>query len=188
MRTSPSGPWMPFDADEFFTTDPPAFVWCATIREKSIIEIAARDKFIDGKGNMAIRPFFLFNVADKSGEEIDQGSLIRYLAEMIWFPQAATSDYLTWTQLDTSHAKVTMQYQGMKVSGIYEFNSDGLVSGFEAKRFRDIGTKYQLQTWVARVLEYRSFNGVMLGYKTEVTWKSRQGDFTWLRLDIVSVE
>jgi hypothetical protein len=39
MRTDSSGNWMPFDAEQYFTIDPPGFVWNAHIHTGKFIDI-----------------------------------------------------------------------------------------------------------------------------------------------------
>ncbi|HEX8039943.1 MAG TPA: DUF6544 family protein, partial [Chryseosolibacter sp.] len=88
MRTRPDGKWMPFQAREYFSINPPSFVWTAKANAAPLIPIAGRDKYEDGKGNMLIKPLFLFTAADRSGDEIDESTLLRYMAEIAWFPHA----------------------------------------------------------------------------------------------------
>lgn len=74
---------------------------------------------------MLIKILSLFTVADSKGKEIDQGSLLRYLAETMWFPTAALNEYLYWEEMDQYNAKVTMTYDEITASGIFTFNDIG---------------------------------------------------------------
>lgn len=179
---------MPFEAVEYFSIDPPAFVWHATIKPGRLIHLAGRDKFINGQGNMLIKPLSLFTVANSSGEEINQGTLLRYMAEMAWFPQAAVSDYLRWEPINDHQARVTMDFSGISASGIYLFNDDGDVAGFEADRYGDFEGVFRKERWAINVTGYKVFNGSRMGYASEVTWKLKEGDFTWLRLELTDID
>jgi hypothetical protein len=110
------------------------------------------------------------------------------MAELMWFPHAAVSDYLDWEQLDENHARVTMNYGDVSASGIYSFNKNGLPVGFEAERFGDFKGKYSKETWSVATTGYRYFEGLPIGNKSEVTWKLKDGDFTWLKLEITDIE
>ena len=44
MRTKPDGSWMLVEAEQYFTTEKPAFVWKANIQAASLLHIAGRDK------------------------------------------------------------------------------------------------------------------------------------------------
>lgn len=188
MRTDAHSDWMPFEAEQYFTIDPPGFVWNATIHTDKFIDIVGRDKYENGKGNMLIKAASLITIANSRGNEVDQGTLIRYMAEMAWFPQAAVSDYLDWEQIDNSHARVTMSYNGVTASGIYTFNKDGFPIGFEAERFGDFNGKYSKETWSVTTTGYKYFNGMPIGNASEVTWKLKEGDFTWLKLVITEID
>lgn len=188
MRTKPGSKWMPFEAVQYFSIDPPAFVWNAKIKAAPLFTIAGRDRFKDGKGNMLIKPLYIFTAADNRGEEIDQGTLLRYMAEMAWFPQAAVSKYLRWEFIDDHHARVTMSYGGTSASGVYRFNDDGTFAGFEALRYGDFEGTYRMEKWFVAATGYRSFNGILIGSENEVTWKLKEGDFTWLKLEITRID
>ena len=188
MRTKAGGKWMPFEAVQYFSIDPPAFIWSAKIRAARLFTIAGRDKFQDGKGNMLIKPLYMFTAADSRGEEINQGTLLRYMAEMAWFPQAAGSKYLRWEFIDDHHARVIMSYGGTTASGVYRFNDDGTFAGFEALRYGDFEGTYRMEKWSVATTGYRSFNGILIGNKNEVSWKLKEGDFTWLKLEITGMD
>lgn len=188
MRNDSTSKWMPFDAEQYFTIDNPAFVWSATIHANPLLDIVGRDKYENGKGNMLIKAASLIPIANSSGHEIDQGTLIRYMAEMIWFPHAAVSDYVTWEQLTNQRARVTMNYGGVTATGIYTFNDDGFPSRFDADRYYGFEGTYSKQTWSIKITGYRYFNGLPIGSNSEVTWKLKEGDFTWFRLEVTDVE
>lgn len=88
MRTQPGQKWMPVVAEQYFTTQPPAFLWYATMRPFPLVWISGIDRFSDGHGSMRIKLLSFIPLGDARGSEIDQGELQRYLLEMGWFPTA----------------------------------------------------------------------------------------------------
>lgn len=188
MRTRPEGKWMPFQAREYFSINPPSFVWMAKTRAAPLIPIAGRDKYQDGKGHMLIKPLFLFTAADRSGDEIDQSTLLRYLAEMAWLPQAAVSKYLKWESLGELRSRVTMSYEGVSASGVYHFNADGTIARFEAQRYFDRGGVYSKEIWAVTVGGYKIIDNKFLPSSCQVTWKLKEGDFHWLDMEVAAVE
>jgi hypothetical protein len=188
MRTTTESEWMSFDAEQYFTIDPPGFVWNATIHADKIIDIVGCDKYENGKGNMLIKAVSLIPLGNSSGKEIDQGSMIRYMAEIIWFPYAAVSDYLDWEEIDSTHARVTMRYNDITASGIYTFNKDGLPIGFEAQRYGEFNGKFSKEIWSVATTSYRDFESIPIGTASEVTWKLKDRDFMWLKLIITDIE
>ncbi len=95
MRTKPEQhKWIEANAEQYFTVNKPAFIWKVNMDIMPMLPVTGRDKFVDGKGQMKIKLFSLFNIANDSGEKIDEGALQRYLAEICWFPSAALSSYI----------------------------------------------------------------------------------------------
>lgn len=188
MRNKPDGSWMPFEAEQYFIVDRPAFIWKADVESSPLFSFTAEDKYVDGSGTMLIKLFSMIRVAEGRGKEMDQGSMLRYLAEMIWFPSAALNDYVRWKEIDSVSALATMNYGGITASGIFSFDPKGDIVNFKAQRYGEFNGKYSLETWSIAMTDYRSFDGIMIPSSGEVTWKLRTGDFTWLKLDITELE
>ena len=188
MRTKPARAWMPFTAVQYFTVAPPAFNWQVNVQAAPLLSLAGRDQYANGRGHMLIKLLALFPVADAKGPETDQGSMVRYLAETIWFPTAALSDYLTWEALDAASARVTMSYGGVTAAGVFRFNAQGDVISFEAQRYGEFDGTYSLETWFITMTGWKTLQGIRIPYASEVAWKSKAGDFTWLKLEITELE
>jgi len=137
---------------------------------------------------MQIKALSLIPVVDAHGPEIDQGTLLRYLGEMIWFPTAALSDYLSWEEVDAHSAKVIMNYGGVSASGIYQFNEQGDISSFKAQRYMEKNGQYSLEDWGAVVTSYKEFNGIRIANKGQVIWYLNSGAFTWYQYEILQVD
>lgn len=137
MRTKEGGNWLPFEAEEYFSTEPPAFIWNATMRPLPFLQIKGRDKYVDGKGNMYIKLLPVTQIADATGPEMDQGTLLRYLNEIMWFPTAYLSKYIVWEAIDNNSAKATMSYKGVTASAVVYFNEKGEFINFVADRYMD---------------------------------------------------
>ncbi|WP_258360175.1 DUF6544 family protein [Moorella sulfitireducens] len=188
LRLKEGQQWMHADAEQYFTVEKPGFIWKAKIKAAPLLHIAGRDKYQAGMGNMLIKALSLITVADASGEEIDQGTLLRYLAETVWFPTAALSSYITWEEIDANSAKVTMSYGGITASGIFTFNEKGEIINFVAKRYGEFDGQYRLETWSVPVQDYREFNGIKVPTRGQVIWKLESGDFNWYHFEVTEIE
>jgi hypothetical protein len=187
MRSKPSAGWMNFSAVQYYTVDPPAFIWNSKINAGSMVTIAGRDKFGNGKGNMLIKPFYIYTLANATGEEIDQGTMLRFMGELIWFPEAAVMDYFHWEEVDSTSAALSMTYNGVRARGTFTFNENGLVKSFSAQRFGDFDGEFRKETWEVQVTEHKVINGHLIGSKCDVIWKLKEGDFTWLTLEVKDI-
>lgn len=187
MRTTPDGKWMPVEAEQWFKTEKPGFIWIADVKYAPGIHFAGRDKYENGKGHMLIKS--IIPVADAKGKEVDQGAMVRYLVEIVWFPSAALNDYIQWEQIDSTTAKATMTYGGITASGLFKFDANGDVINFEAKRYYDRKGGATLEDWFIQVEpnSYKEFEGVRVPTRSAVTWKLKEGDFTWYKLEITDI-
>jgi hypothetical protein len=188
MRSKPSAKWMNFSAVQHYTIDPPGFIWNSEINAGPMITIAGRDKFENGKGNMLIKPLHVYTLANTSGPEIDQGTMLRYMGELIWFPEAAVMDYFEWMEIDSTSAVLLMTYNGVSAKGTFTFDETGLMKSFSALRFGDFAGDFRKEKWEVRITEHNVINGHLVGSKCEVTWKLNEGDFTWLRLEVKDIK
>ncbi len=187
MKTAPEGKWIPFEAEQYNTINPPGFIWRTEMEAMAGVKMTGRDRYVDGRGQMLIKLLGWFPVADAGGPETDQGAMLRNLAEICWFPGAALSDYIQWEQPDSLSAKATMTNGGITASGIFHFNPEGDMTGFEARRYYYRKTGATLEDWAIVNTGFKEFNGVRIPYKSEVAWKLAEGDYTWLRLEIVEL-
>lgn len=187
LRTKPGSRWMPFRAVQVFSIDPPAFVWQAHVQMAPLLTIAARDTYLEGQGQMLVKPLYLFTAANSSGPEINQGSLVRYMAEMMWFPHAATSPYVRWEALNSNQARITMEYAGTAASGVYSFDELGNVKAFEAPRYGEFEGQFRKELWHVSTTVYKEIGGQTIGTASELTWKLPEGDFTWLRVEVTDI-
>ena len=190
MRTTPGGNWMPVEAEQWFTPMRPGFFWAADVRAAPGFYLVGRDRYSEGKGHMLIKMLSLFPVADAKGPETDQGSMLRYLAETVWFPSGALHESIQWEQLDSSSAKATMNWGGITASGIFRFDAKGDPLSFEAKRYYDREEGATLEDWFIRIEPngIREFGGIRIPSRSAVSWKLKEGDFNWFNLEITELE
>jgi len=181
-------PWMPFEATQYYTTDPPAFIWSVKMKAWPLISVRGRDMYQEGKGNMLIKIPPFFTIADARGAEIDQGVLVRYLNEIMWFPSAYLADYIHWEPIDSSSARATMTYRGITASATLTVNNKGELVNFVAQRYFTLDDQYSLETWSTPLKEYREINGYKLPVKGEGIWHLSSGDFPYIRLEIVDIQ
>lgn len=188
MRTSPTGAWMNFTAEQFNTTDEPGFIWKARASFAPLIEIAARDKYVGGKGNMLIQLQSLYPIANAKGATIDQGSMLRYLAEICLFPTAVVSQYIHWETLDSLSARATMTFGGVTASGVFRFNAGGDMMSFEAQRYYDRKDGATLENWLCVSKGWKDFHGIRITNSFDIIWKLKVGDYFWLNVEITDME
>jgi hypothetical protein len=188
MRTGPDKPWMPVAAEQYFSVDPPGFVWSVKTRMMRVLPIAGRDRYADGHGHMLIKVASLITVADGVGPEIDQGTLLRYLGEIVWFPSAALSDAISWEAIDERSARATMRYAGVTASAVFAFDERGRFASLTADRYMSGEGGSRLEKWVIPATEWRTIRGIEMPVRGNAVWKLAGGDFDYYRWEILDVE
>ena len=180
--------WKAADAEQYTVMDIPAFIWTVNMNMTPLIKIKGRDKFVDGKGEMLIKINSLFNVVNEKGGRMDEGTLQRYLGELVWFPSLALSPYIAWEAIDDYSAKASMNYKGTTGSGTFYFDEEGDFTKFIALRFKGNEVDAKRYPWVLTVDDYAVFEGIKVPSKMKATWKLDEGDWTWLDLEITDIK
>ena len=175
-------------AEQYFTIQPPAFNWNINTEMNSILSIVGRDKFVDGKGEMVIKLLSLIPVANtKNNEKVNQATLQRYLAEIVWFPSASLNEYIKWEPIDDNSARAIMEYKGTEGSGVFHFNENGDFKKFIAMRYKDARDAEPAE-WTVTASETAVRNGIRIPVQSEVKWKLDDSEWTWLKLRISDIK
>ncbi len=169
FQLSPTSRPRPIRGVQLFTADPPGFVWQGRVKLAPGMWIDARDMLASGAGSMRVLLDDTLSLADARGPKLDQGSALRLLAEMVWYPTALFDPRtVTWTAVDTSHARATLQVGDLSVDGTFEFGADGLPIGMTAERFGDKGV---LRPWGGVYRDWRTVAGMRVPFEAVVSWQ-----------------
>lgn len=171
FRTSLEGAWRPIRGEQYFTADPPAFLWWGRIRMAPAVWVDGVDSSIDGAGRMRVRVFSRFSLVDARGPDLDQGALVRLLGEMFWLPPAlADCRHVSWAPVDDRSATATLRVGGRTASGTFEFGDDGLIARFRAARMRDVGGTGVLTPFEGAVHDHRLVDGLLVPHRVVGAW------------------
>jgi hypothetical protein len=172
FRASLNGSWLKIRGEQYFTANPPGFVWWGRVRMAPGLWIDARDRSVNAIGNMLVRMASTVTLADSSGPQLDQGALLRLLGEMAWFPTAFLDDrYVTWSPVDNERARASLDINGRTVSAEFAFGPDDLPESFSADRYRDTGGRTSVLTpFVGRTSDFRQVEGVLVPYRVAGAW------------------
>jgi hypothetical protein len=188
MRRAADKPWMPMKAVEYYTTNPPAFIWKGDFKAAPLFKITALDHYRNGRGNMRIKLLGLFKVADLRAPELDEATLVRFFSEGIWFPTVYLEDYITWEAIDSLSARASMNYQGVTAAGVFTFNEMGQVVNFETERHMEKEGEFELKPWSTPIEGYKEMNGMMIPTSGKAIWHLEDGEFPYWRGEIFDLE
>lgn len=172
---------------QVFTADPPGFIWTGRIRILPGLWANARDKSVQGRGGMRVLLDDTVTLVDvEGGSDIDDGSALRLLAEMVWYPTALFDGcHVSWSPIDDNHARATLRVGSVEVSGVFEFGAEGLPSQFSADRVHEKG---ELLPWGGTYRDYRRTSGMLVPFEAEVFWQLASGRFTYAHWFVNSME
>jgi len=188
FRTAADRPWMPMVATQTYTTQPPSFTWQARFKLLGLPLLRARDQYASGHGHMFGKLAGIYTLFDARGEELDQGAMLRYLSEMIWFPIAFLGENISWEAIDDGCAQVTFTDQGKSVSGKLFIDSEGRPVNFTAMRYREFKGDYALDAWSTPITDYAERIGLMLPVRGQAMWHLDSGLFVYIDLEVGEVE
>jgi len=181
--------WLKAQAEQYFSVYDPAFVWKVNLEMLPLVKVVGRDKFMDGKGEMLIKLFSLIPIVkNRDNEKINTGTLQRYLGEIVWFPAAALSPYITWEESGPLTAKATLAYKGITGTGHFHFNENGDFIKYSAQRYMGSGEDARLREWIITAIKNKKLNGIKIPVDLEATWKLEDKNWTWLKLQITEIE
>jgi hypothetical protein len=181
FRGSRTMKWAHIKGVEYFTTAPPGFLW----RGKTAF-FTAVDIFIKGKGRLVVTILSLVRIVDGTGWQYDQGELLRWLGESVWFPtNFLPSEKLRWEAVDELTARLVFTNLGLEIRYLVTFDSVGHLTQLECKRYMD---KNHLETWVGRMSNYQERNDVLIPLTVEASWKLASEEFAYARFTVDKID
>lgn len=155
--------WCDIKGEQYYTTETPSFIWNGKIGM-----ISAKDMYLNGKGKLVITLLKLFQIKKAEGRNYDQGELLRWLGESVWFPtNLLPSDRLQWLPINDTSAKIQLTYNHLSLFYIVTFNEKNQISKLETKRYYDDNT---LKTWIGECCKYKKINGVIVPTVIKASW------------------
>jgi hypothetical protein len=188
FRTGADRRWMSIRVHQVYTTNPPGFLWKARFKIAGLPLMFGSDLYKAGHSHMHGKLLGLFTVVDGRGTEVDQGTRVRYLQEMTWFPIAYLGKNITWQAVDDHAADVTLHDHGKSVSARMYFDDAGRLLTFIAQRYGEFDGRYSIRTWTTPTTEYGVFGGLNLPAGGMGVWQLPTGDVPYVDVRLTGVE
>ena len=189
IRKDAAQPWMNFDSKQYYSVNPPCFVWIAYMKFFGLPLVRVRDFYMEGRGSILVKALSLITIGNSQGQEMDQGAMMRYLNEMMWFPSAFLGKNISFEPIDINSARVTMKNMGKSITATMYFNDEGKLTNFIAPRYRDMGNnKFDLENWSTPIKEYGEFEGMKLPKRGAGVWNLKEGDLEYIDVTVTDLE
>jgi len=183
--------WKPLEATQYVTTDPPGFLWDASIAVAPLVPTRVVDAYEGGTGSLTATLYSTIPVADaERSAELDRGELMRYLAEAVWYPTAlAPGNGVAWEPIHDRAARATIEDGDTAASLTFYFGEDDLVTRVvgERPRLLDDGS-YERTRWTGHWDDYEERAGVVVPTSGRVAWNLPSETRTYWRASLASIE
>lgn len=139
------------------------------------------DSYIDGAGSMKGVIAKIFTLFNQTGKTMDKSSLVTFLSESLLIPSAALQNYIVWEAIDDSHAKATISYYGISVSGVFTFNDLGEMLSFttDDRGATSSDGKSENVKWSVICGDYKETNGIKKPTVFQAVWHYDDGDLVY---------
>ena len=170
--------WKPFASTQRAVTHRPGFLWNGRVQMLSGLAVRVHDSYIGGVGTLHAAMLGLITVAEvQGGGEIARGELMRYFAEMPWYPTALLpSQGVHWQAVDDRSARATLVDGQIILSLLFRFDDAGLISSVHAdSRGAGVGEDRVMLPWVCSVAHYQWRSGMLVPTHGEAAWIRPEG-------------
>ena len=170
--------WKPFTSTQRAVTQRPGFLWNARVAMLPGLATHVHDGYIAGVGRLHAAMLGLFTVAEvQGGGEIARGELMRYFAEMPWYPTALLpSQGVRWQAVDDRSANATLVDGPISLTLLFRFDDAGLISSVHAdSRGAGVGKDRVMRPWECSASNYQKRSGMMVPTRGEAAWMRPEG-------------
>jgi hypothetical protein len=181
--------WHPFTATEQLGLNPPEFVWRAHMRLGPLISATVVDEYLDGIGAIDARAWGVIPLVHPAPDpRLDEGALLRYLAEAVWFPVALLpNEQLHWLPAGNRCAVAVLRDANTEARLTCHFNARGEITRVEALRPYLAASEFLSRGWSGNFSEWREFHGMRIPTQGHVFWQLDAGEWEYWRGTIESV-
>ena len=148
------------------------------------------DAYVDGEGSMKGVLAKVIKLFDQKGEEMNKACLVTFLSESLIFPNAALQPYITWEEVDRTHAQATISYKGVSASGLFTFDERGELISFTTEDRSVVsadGTIQQVK-WSVYFKDYKMNGDIKQPTRLQAVWNYEQGDLVYFDSDSFTIE
>ncbi|MFC3560570.1 DUF6544 family protein [Pedobacter jamesrossensis] len=180
FKTALDRPWIPIRGEQYYTILPAGFIW-----KGNTALFSARDMYIGGKGKLEVFLLDALKIVNGKGDKFNQGELLRWLAESVWFPtNFLENENRQWFAIDSKNARLKVNVYGLNLSFLVAFTQKGEIATLSTKRYM-AGV---LEIWVISLSDYREINSMRIPFMAEASWKLGGKLFPYARFEILEIE
>lgn len=177
-------------AEQWMGVTTPGLVWRAT-GSMNGVPVTVLDAFVAGRGELSARVLGALQVAGGTGADYDKGELMRYLAELPFYPDAILGNAaIAWRQLDERTVEATAQSRAGPATVRFTFDAAGDIVEMRAddRPMSTEGGRTVPTPWQGSFSNYAQLGRYRIPTHGEVGWALPDGFFTYWRGTITAYE
>ncbi|MCS7054533.1 MAG: hypothetical protein NZM09_12495 [Ignavibacterium sp.] len=180
LKLSPEKNWGKIETLQFNSVKP---IGRVAYMKFISMPVAARDLYRDGYGEINGKLFNLIKVVFDNSREVAQSALITTFCEFMFIPGYLLLDNVRWEQINDYSVRGILEDNGIKVSGIFYFNNEGLFTHFETDdRYYSFGKNtYKKVKFSAIVESYKMQDKLKICDKVKIVWHLPEGDYEYYK-------
>lgn len=170
--------WQAFTSTQRVVSRRPGFVWDGRITILPGLTVHVHDAYVAGVGILHPSMLGLITLFEMRGTpEVAEGELMRFLAEMAWYPTALLPGQgVRWEPVDDHSARATLTDGATTVTLLFRFDQAGRVRSVQAAaRGRTVGSQVIPTPWEGHWSNYQWRDGMLVPTEGEVAWLLPQG-------------
>ena len=161
--------WKPFTSWQRAVVHRPGFLWNGKVAMvpslAALTSAHVHNSDIAGVGTLHAAMLGLCTVARvQGGGEIARGELLRYFAEMVWYPTALLpSQGVRWTAVDDRSAHATLVDGAISLTLLCRFDEAGLITSVHADaRGSGVGKDMVMRPWDCTLSDDQQRHGMLV--------------------------
>lgn len=178
MSATGGDAWKAFTSTQRAVVHRPGFLWNGRVTMMPGLAAHVHDSYIGGVGTLHAAMLGLFTVAEvQGGGEIARGEMMRYFAEMAWYPTALLpSQGVRWAAVDDHSANATLVDGPIALTLLFRFDQAGMINSVHADaRGAGVGKDMVMLAWDCTVSNYQVRHGMMVPTVGEAAWLRPEG-------------
>lgn len=190
LKLSENSAWKSIICQQYnFLPDPIRLVYMKT-KFMGIFGLEAMVSFSHGIGNMHLKALGMFDIGNYKGLEMDRSELVKILAETMIIPDYALYSYIHWEEIDLYTVRGTIDYHGLKASGIFYFNHNFEMIRFETndRSIKNINGNFVKTKWTTTAVDYRKKDDIRFPTSFTASWNLDGRDFLYFKGEINSIK
>ena len=184
--------WKSFTSWQRAVIHRPGFLWNGWVAMFPGVAANVHDSYIAGVGTLHAAMLGLFTVAQvQGGHEAARGELMRYFAEMVWYPTALLpSQGVRWESVDDRSANATLVDGPVTLTLLFRFNEAGLITSVHADARGATQGKdgaMVMLPWECSLSGYQLREGMRVPTRGEVAWLRPEGRHSYFIGNLTSL-